>query len=109
MSVWRSEAAPSGIAPSIPSLAHTHLHLSADGVADERVEGPLPAGAEPLISISDRVTHLTRFTDPMAACVILSLYPDRRVVTLYGYTPDGELRDEAGYWVLPRRWRGASS
>ena len=102
-------AVPPGVAPSIPSHVHTHLHLAADGEGDERGEGRLSAQAEPLISISDRVTHLTQSTDPMAAAVIVSLYPDRRVVTFHGYTPDGFLDEEPGYWVLPRRgkrtWR----
>ena len=100
-------AAPCGGAPSIASHVHTHLHLAADGVADEHVEGPLPAGAEPLISIRDRLTHLTRFTDVAAVAAILSLYPDQRVVDLYGYQPSGTLEHEPGYWVLPHGFRSA--
>jgi hypothetical protein len=59
-----------------------------------------------MISIADRITHLTTFTDPLAAGLIVSLYPsDRRIVTAYGCRPDGFLDEEPGYWVLPGHWR----
>jgi len=33
--------------------------------------------------------------------LIVSLFPDRRVLKVYGYTPGAALREEPGYWVLP--------
>jgi hypothetical protein len=95
-------AMPTG-GPSVASHAHTHLHLAAAEESREDSEVALDRGANPMISIADRVTHLTTFTDPLAAGLIVSLYPDRRVVTLYGYRPDGMFDEEPGYWVLPRR------
>ncbi len=83
-------AAPPPDVPSVTCSVHTHLHQ---------------AGETPIISIADVVTHLTTFTDPFAASVIVSLYPDGRVVRLYGYTPDGTVEEEPGYWVLDREPR----
>jgi hypothetical protein len=88
-------------APSAASHAHTHLHLAASDESREGSEIALDRHAKPMISIADRITHLTTFTDPLAAGLIVSLYPDRRVVTAYGYRPDGLLDEEPGYWVLP--------
>lgn len=76
--------------PSVTCSVHTHLH---------------EAGETPIISIADVVTHLTTFPDPFAASVIASLYPDGRVVRLYGYTPHGTVAEERGYWVLDREPR----
>jgi hypothetical protein len=89
--------------PSAACLAHTHLHLADGGESRDDAEVGLDRHAKPMISIADRVTHLTTFTDPLSAGLIVSLYPDRRVVTLYGYRPDGTFDAEPGYWVLPRQ------
>jgi hypothetical protein len=84
------------------SHVHSHLHLGGgDAAAGEETEGPLDPTAKPMISTSDRVSHLTVFCDPLAAATILSLYPERRVTTVYGYRSDGRLAEEPGYWVLP--------
>ena len=53
------------------------------------------------VSIEDIVTHFTVFPDPLSAMLIVSLFPDRRVLKVYGYTPGAALREEPGYWVLP--------
>lgn len=76
-----------GDGPRSTSTAHTHLHET---------------GEQAIISIADVVTHLTSFPDPFAACVIVSLRPGGRNVTLYGYTPRGTVEREPGYWVLDR-------
>ena len=101
--------APAGGAQAYSSV-HTHLHTpdapGADGVPGDHL---LASGAslrpdgEPCISINDVVTHYTTFPDPLSAALIVSLFPDRRVVTLYGYTPRAQLREEPGYWLLPDR------
>lgn len=88
--------------PSVATSVHTHLHLASDDQRAGTSETSLGAQAAPLISVADRVTHLTAFTDPLAAGVILSLYPDRRVVKLYGYTPRATFEEEPGYWVRRR-------
>jgi hypothetical protein len=100
------EDAPSG--PRTLTGVHTHLHLREETVGDGApgdhllVAGALRADGEPCISIEDIVTHLTHFPDPLAASVIVSLYPERRVVRLYGHTPSGLLRREPGYWQLTK-------
>jgi hypothetical protein len=92
--------------PRAISSLHTHLHLEArdaDGAPGDHLlaaGGALGTEAEPCISIDDIVTHYTAFPDPLSAALIVSLFPDRRVVTVYGYTPGGELREEPGYWTL---------
>jgi hypothetical protein len=95
-------ATPSG-GPSVASHVHTHLHLGEDEASGQDADVMLDRRARPMMSIADWVTHLITFTDPLAAGLIVSLYPDRRIVTLYGYTPRGSIEEEAGYWVLPRQ------
>jgi hypothetical protein len=98
--------APAG--PQAHSSLHTHLHLpeapGGDGAAGDHLLAAgaetLPADGEPCISINDIVTHYTAFPDPLSAALIVSLFPDRRVVTLYGYTPRAQLRREPGWWAL---------
>jgi hypothetical protein len=87
---WAAFLAAAALGDGPPASVHTHVHLAAEGGGEQENDAGLHAGAEPLISISDKVTHLTRFGHPMAAAWILSLYPDRRV-KLYGYTPGGTL------------------
>ena len=100
-------AATNARGPRAFSHLHTHLHLSGttagDGVpGDHLLSGPtLRAEGDPCISIDDIVTHFTVFPDPLSAALIVSLFPDRRVVKIYGYTPGAGLREEPGYWVLP--------
>jgi hypothetical protein len=89
--------------PTASSHVHTHVHLAADGCETAGSEGVLGADAEPIISVNDRIMHLTTFTDPLAAALILSIYPDRRVLKLYGYAPDGTFEEQSGYWALPRK------
>ncbi len=99
-------------APQAPSSVHTHLHLDeqspgtdgapGDHLLDPASAGSLGAASEPCISINDIVTHYTAFPDPLSAALILSVFPDRRVIKLYGYTPDAQLRVEPGYWALHR-------
>jgi hypothetical protein len=86
---------------------HTHLHLSQNKTNEGGVGGKQPAatkphglGEEPIISIDDMVTHYTAFPDPLSAALIVSLFPKRWVVTLYGYAEDARLVAEPGYWVL---------
>jgi hypothetical protein len=105
-------AAPTSGSGAFASV-HTHLHL---GGADRPDDGPGAARLEdhrsldpthdPCISIADIVTHYTAFPDPLSAALIVSVYPERHDVTLYGYTPQGPLRVEPGYWVLARGWDG---
>jgi hypothetical protein len=89
--------------PTAPSHVHTHVHLATDGGRTAASEATLAADADPIISVNDRIMHLTNFTDPLAAALILSIYPDRRVLKLYGYTPHGTFEEEPGYWILPRK------
>jgi hypothetical protein len=102
---WAEFLATAAPGDGPPAHVHTHLHLAAEGGGDQESEAGLHAGADPLISISDKVTHLTRFGHPMAAGWIVSLYPDCRVVKLYELTPGGVLAEQPGWWVLPRRRR----
>jgi hypothetical protein len=95
-----------GAGVQAPSSVHTHLHLP-DVRGGEGARGDdLLAADEPsqarvtVISIHDIVTHYTAFPDPLSAGFIVSLFPDGRVVSLYGYTPRGQLRAEPGWWVL---------
>jgi hypothetical protein len=91
-------AAPDDV-PSATSHVHTHLHTGTG--TDSGTEGPLDPAGPPVISSSDQISHLTVFNDSLSGAVILSLYPERRMTTLYGYGPDGRLEEEPGYWVLP--------
>jgi hypothetical protein len=94
--------------PRAPSSVHTHLHLNKTPPNGEGAPGDhlLAAAASmraadgPCISINDIVTHYTAFPDPLSAALIVSLFPDRQVVTLYGYAADAQLREEPGYWSL---------
>jgi len=94
--------------PQAPASVHTHLHLRAESDDSEpqrsappMSDGMLSANQQPCISIDDLVTHYITFPDPLSAALIISLFPDRQVVTLYGYAPDAQLWVEPGYWVLP--------
>lgn len=88
--------------PQAHASVHTHLHLvqkravGRDGVPQESDHPEDQA----IISIDDMVTHYTAFPDPLSAALIVSLFPKRWVVTLYGYETDGRLVREPGYWVL---------
>jgi hypothetical protein len=96
--------------PRAPSSVHSHLHL--DGAADpvDGVQGNhllgggrgLAASHATCISINDILSHYVNFPDPLSAALIVSLFPDTRVLTLYGYTQSGLLREESGYWRLER-------
>ena len=105
---WASVLEDGGVVgPRVLSSVHTHLHLArdagpADGVAGTHLVAGAGLGAagDPCISIEDIVTHYTTFPDPLSAALIVSLFPDRRVITLYGYTPGARLRVEPGYWIL---------
>src|SRR5205823_5183141 len=83
-------------APTTPSQVHTHCHLppppGAETVAGEA--SGLGPDAEPVISVQDRVTQLTTFPDTLSVSIILSVYENRSIVSLYGYGPDGLLREE---------------
>src|SRR5437773_2029812 len=101
-------AASSGRGPRAFSHLHTHLHLSdttaGDGVPGDHLLSASPTlrvEGDPCVSIEDIVTHFTVFPDPLSAMLIVSLFPDRRVLKVYGYTPGAALREEPGYWVLP--------
>jgi len=93
--------------PQAPASVHTHLHLQpdaagGDGPSGEHLLAPagtLRASSDPCISINDIVTHYTVFPDPLSAALIVSLFPDRRVLTLYGYAPNALLSLEPGYWA----------
>jgi hypothetical protein len=50
--------------------------------------------------VQDRVTHLTTFPNTLSVSVILSVYEKRTAVSLYGYGPDGLLREEPGWFRL---------
>jgi hypothetical protein len=91
--------------PSVASHVHTHLHLADTGESRADSEVALDRNARPVISTTDKVSHITTFNDPLAACLIQSVYPERGILTAYGYRPDGRFDDEPGYWVLPRQWR----
>ena len=92
-----------------PASVHTHLHLGRDAATGDGTPGDLllestgslGAAADPCISIDDIVTHYTAFPDSLSAALIVSLFPGASVVTLYGYTPRAQLRQEPGYWLLP--------
>ena len=93
--------------PRAYASAHTHLHLGRNetkaGRAGENRPESMEASRskqEPIISIDDVVTHYTAFPDPLSAALIVSLFPDRRVVTVYGYAVDARLVAEPGYRVL---------
>ena len=101
-------AASNGRGPRAFSHLHTHLHLSdtaaGDGVPGDHLLSASPtlrAEGDPCVSIEDIVTHFTVFPDPLSAMLVVSLFPDRRVLKVYGYTPGAALREEPGYWVLP--------
>jgi hypothetical protein len=98
----------SGDGPQAPASVHTHLHLRAEPEASDPPhsgpppsDGMLSATQQPCISIDDLVTHYITFPDPLSAALIVSLFPDRQVVRLYGYAPDAQLSVEPGYWLLP--------
>jgi hypothetical protein len=99
-----------GDGPQAPASVHTHLHLEPDAGGDgppaEHLLAPagtLRAASDPCISINDIVTHYTVFPDPLSAALIVSVFPDRHVVRLYGYTPTALLCLEPGYWALDDR------
>jgi len=104
-------------APMTPSQVHTHPHLPrpdlprpdlprpdlprpADATAASGEESALGTDAEPVISVQDRVTQLTTFPNTLSVSIILSVYEDRTIVSLYGYGPDGLLREEPGWFRL---------
>jgi len=87
-------AGPPGAGPQAPASVHTHVHLDVDAA------GTLRATDDPCISIDDVVTHYTTFPDALSAAVIVSVFPDGTNTTVYGYTPQAQLREEPGYWVL---------
>jgi hypothetical protein len=84
--------------PAAPTAVHTHLHLG-----DEPKTTSLDPHEDPCISVHDAVTHYTAFPDPLSATMIVSLFPARREVVLYGYAPDATLHAESGYWLLTSR------
>ncbi len=86
---WADFLDGAGDGPRTFSSLHTHLHLDA------------ASGSDSVISVEDVITHMTRFTDPLAAAVILSLFHSGRELALYGHAPDGGLREEPGHWTLP--------
>ncbi len=100
-------AAPIDGGPRAYSSVHTHLHLEpedgGDGVPADRV---LPADERPggkratCISIDDLVAHYVTYPDPLSAALIVSLFPDGRELTLYGYTPRAQLAEVAGWWTI---------
>ena len=102
-------AGAGGTGTCAPASVHTHLHLGHDAAASDGTPGDLllestsslGAAADPCISIEDIVTHYTAFPDSLSAALIVSLFPGASVVTLYGYTPRAQLRQEPGYWLLP--------
>jgi hypothetical protein len=104
---WCPPASNGG--PQAYSSVHTHLHLGTEPEGKKSAAGARLLEADqdlsqtngPCISVDDIVTHFTVFPDPLSAALIVSLFPDRREVTLYGYTPLAQLRPEGGYWVLP--------
>jgi hypothetical protein len=112
---WGDFLAAGTAGPQAYTSVHTHVHLVRPGTRAAG-EAPRPAadgdGAlasdTPCISIDDIVTHFVTFPDPLSAALIVSLFPDRRDVALYGYTRLGVLRREAGYWELPEERAGAS-
>jgi hypothetical protein len=88
------------------SSVHSHLHLDtaeegSEGASgnDLLVPGGLPSSHATCISIADVVTHYVHFPDPLAAALIVSIFPDTCVVSLYGYTAGALLREEPGWWV----------
>ncbi len=98
-----------------PSIAHTHLHLSGrEGGHAARGDDLLASGARvdsqpatldreglPVISLEDVVSMYLAFPEPLSASAIVSLFPERSVLKIYGYTPGALLREEPGYWVIP--------
>jgi hypothetical protein len=86
--------------PRAPASVHTHLHLDETADADAATAVPSPRDARPVISIDDIVTHYTAFPDPLSAALILSLFPGRRVLSIYGYTAQAQLACESGYWLM---------
>lgn len=105
--------------PQALASVHTHLHLhdaggGSDGAPGDHLlasAGALRANGAPCISIDDIVTHYTAFPDPLSAAVIVSLFPGARgrLVTLYGYSPGAQLREEPGHWVLADGDRDAAA
>lgn len=99
-------ASTEGVGAQAYASAHTHLHLNQSttngtGAGSESTEEQAnEAAEEPILSIDDMVTHYTAFPDPLSAALIVSLFPRRWLVTLYGYETDGRLVREPGYWVL---------
>jgi hypothetical protein len=108
---WADFLADAADGPQAPASVHTHLHLIEDGVGVQQGTGDRPLAGDdalrtsdpPGISIPDIVTHYTAYPDPLSAAVIVSVFPERHVVTLYGYGPGALLRKQAGYWLLPQR------
>lgn len=95
---WREflAATPEG-RPRAITTVHTHLHLGETTAG----EGGLAVDREPCISIDDLVTHYTAYPEPLSASAIVSVFPDRHEVRLYGYSPGAELRLEPGFWRAP--------
>jgi hypothetical protein len=97
--------------PQAIASVHTHVHLTYDGSGADGAPGDhllvggggLSAAGDPCISLDDMLAHYRAFPDPLSAAVIVSVFPGRHEVRLYGYTPGAELRLEPGYWSLDGR------
>lgn len=92
-------------APTTPSQVHTHPHLPRAQEATTTSDGEAGLGSDtaPVISVQDRVTHLTTFPNTLSVSVILSVYEDRTIPTLYGYGADGLLREEPGWFRVRQK------
>jgi hypothetical protein len=110
--------------PTAPSAIHSHLHAVAPGGAEHspsadhllaeaaaetarssrrvaaRARVGLAMSVEPCISIADVITHYATFPDTLSASAIVSLFPDRAVLKIYGYTGHARLREEPGHFVV---------
>jgi len=100
-------AGPVDGGPRAYSSVHTHLHLALedgdDGVPADHVlpTDERPAGKHATcISIDDVVSHYIAFPDPLSAALIVSLFPDGRETTIYGYTPRAQLTALQGWWTI---------
>jgi hypothetical protein len=107
-------AGRSATAPSVASSVHTHVHLREDAPGEGPSGEELLGGDDGLarrddvcISIHDIVTHYVTFPDPLSAAAIISVFPDERVDTLYGYSPRALLRREPGWFSLRADAAGA--